>query len=73
MQTLEDSGGLGDPDLTSSMQQGGVDSKRTLDKMKSIGGKSLSRGLENVRAWVSNRVAAAHAVTYAHVMPMGPV
>lgn len=35
-------------ELAKSMQQEGADSKRTLDKMKSIGGKSLSRGLENV-------------------------
>lgn len=52
MQTLEESGGLSDPSIISTMQQGGVDSKRTLDKMKSIGGKSLSRGLEHVSAWV---------------------
>lgn len=35
-------------ELTKTMQQEGADSKRTLDKVKSIGNKSLSRGLENV-------------------------
>lgn len=35
-------------DLTSTVLEEGVDSKRTLDKMKSIGSKSLNRGLDNV-------------------------
>jgi hypothetical protein len=35
-------------DITSTVLQEGVDSKRTLDKMKSIGSKSLNRGLDNV-------------------------
>jgi hypothetical protein len=34
----------------------GADSKRTLDKMKSIGGRSFSRGLANVSAVVRFRI-----------------
>lgn len=35
-------------ELTKTMQEEGADSKRTLEKVKSIGSLSLSRGLDNV-------------------------
>lgn len=35
-------------DLSKTLQDEGVESKRTLEKFKSIGNKSLSRGLDNV-------------------------
>ena len=46
------SGGLAAADkvaeLSKTLEEEGVESQRTLDKFKSIGNRSLSRGLNNV-------------------------